>query len=195
MDMDWSGSTLYLDFNDTSRTGVQGVYNASVRVYYASNDTLIDTYYPPVNPWIFNYSNADLNTSINYNVCLSVKYAGEEESWNETRCYFVFAREEPFIDDVGFLDDVFGQIFGTSPVSVGGQVVAYSSLIAAFLSLIVFFSFSSQYAGFGVVAVGFVLAVFKNPLGLLQDSVINFVAVSVIVIIGILMILREKKRS
>jgi len=194
----WAGNTLYFDFVDTSHTGAGGVINSTIQLYYVENDTLIEVWYPLVAPWDFNYTYAGLNTTFNYQICLTVRYnttGDASENWNERRCMLIFGNGTAFIDDPSFVNRVVSQILGESPVTWEGQSVAWTSMVAAFLSIYVFFTLSERYAGFGVMLVGFVMGIMKFPLGLITNDVFNWVAVTLVVSIGILMVLRMKKRS
>jgi len=158
------------------------------------NYTSIETWYPPI-AWDFNYTNAGLNSSIDYEICLTVRYNTSTEVWQEQNCFITYHHEDTFINDTTFVNRVISQILGQSPVTWEGQAVAWTSLVAAFLSIYVFFTLSERYAGFGVMLVGSVMGIMKFPLGLITEDVFNWVAVVLIVFIGVLMVLRMKKRS
>jgi len=195
IDYGWDGNTLFFDFEDTTHTGVGGVDNVTIQLYYIGNYTLVETWYPPIAPWDFNYTNAVVNNSFDYEICLTVRYNTSSENWQERQCFFIIGQKDTFIDDPSFVNRVVSQILGESPVSWEGQSVAWTSLVAAFLSIYVFFTLSERYAGFGVMLVGVVMGIMKFPLGLITNVVFNWIAVVLIVFIGVLMVLQMKKRS
>ena len=100
------------------------------------------------------------------------------------------------IDDISDVDDPIITIFGLSPIRLSPtQVIAWSSLIGLIIATFVLFTFSEQYAGLGVMALGITMGIFKVPLGLISDDVLNWVIVSVLIMLGLLAIFVFKKRS
>jgi len=186
----WSADTLFLDIYEYTL----GTANASVSLYYLSNDTLIDQEYMAV-PFDFNYTHGPLNTTFNYYIVLDVIYSGTSESWNATVVYIILGTPDVIISDPGVINIIFNALFGGSPVYTAAGAIAWTSLIAAVVITFVLFTFSEQYAGIGVIVVGLMLGFLKNPLGLITDDVINWSVVSVIIVLGILTLLYMRKRE
>ena len=93
------------------------------------------------------------------------------------------------------LDEAITGNVGASPVYVGTVIVAYSSLIACFIAMILLFTFSAKFAGFAIIVAGIVIAAFKQPLGLIGDDVMNMGIAALIIILGLLTIYVAKKKG
>jgi len=93
------------------------------------------------------------------------------------------------------LDDAMTSIVGDSPVYVGPVFVAYSSLIACFIVMMVLFTFSPKYAGFAIIVLGIVLGAFKQPLNIISDDVMNFTVVAMIILLGVITIYVTRKKE
>ena len=94
-----------------------------------------------------------------------------------------------------YIDTVITNIVGASPVYVGTVFVAYTSLILSFIVTFFLFNFSPRFAGFSIMFMGLVIGAFKQPLNLIDDDVINFLAVATIVILGFLTIIYTRKKG
>jgi hypothetical protein len=97
------------------------------------------------------------------------------------------------------LDTLITKIVGHSPVFIvtpsGEVIVSWAALIASFAAIFVFFTFSPKFAGLAVMAVGAVLGIFKSPLGIIQNDVLNWMACGVIIILGLLLIIESNKET
>ena len=93
------------------------------------------------------------------------------------------------------LDEAITGTVGASPVYVGNVIVAYSSLIACFIAMILLFTFSAKFAGFAIIVAGIVIAAFKQPLGLIGDNVMNMGIAVLIIILGIITIYAMNKKG
>jgi hypothetical protein len=97
------------------------------------------------------------------------------------------------------LDVLVKKIVGRSPIyvpSLSGETVAsWSALIAAFVSIFVLFGFSPKFSGLAIMATGGILGFCKSPLGLIPNDVLNWVACGFIVILGVLLIMADKKEG
>ena len=94
-----------------------------------------------------------------------------------------------------YIDDIITNVVGGSPVYVGETIVAYSALILAFVVTFFLFNFSPRFAGFSIMFTGLVIGAFKQPLNLINDDVINFLAVATIVFLGFLTIIYTRKKG
>jgi len=194
----WDNELLYFDFEDRSKEGDCGVTNSSVSVYYLSNDTLFDQAYQTV-PWDFNYTTAVTNTTVQYYLVHEIRYVCEEDDENFTASqkyiYLAPDTEGTIIDDVGDIDDAFTGVLGVSPVHIDTKIVAWSSLIISFFLIFVLFTFSEKFAGFGIFVTAIVLAVFKEPLGLIASNVLNWGVIALIFILGIFVMIYQNKKE
>lgn len=191
----WADDIIYFDFEDKSKLGTMGVENSTIRLYYASNNTLINlSYEDPA--WEFNYTYVGLNTSHDYKIIMGVVYNGSTYVWYGNFSYIILAKTyDTIIDDPDEINNDITNLFGLSPVRLSTtQVVAYTSLVAALISIFVLFTFSKAYSGFAIMAVGVVLGIFKGPLNLITNDVVNWVIVSVLIILGILVIFASKNK-
>jgi hypothetical protein len=98
-------------------------------------------------------------------------------------------------ENVSWIDDGVERIVGESPVKVGETVVAYSALAIAMVSMFLLFSFSTRYAGFAIMSVAVVLGAFREPLHLMSDSVVNYLVIVVLFILGFMVLITMKKEK
>lgn len=97
------------------------------------------------------------------------------------------------------LDDMVKHIAGRSPIYVptlsGETVVSWTALIASFVAIFVLFGFSPKFSGLAIMSTGGILGICKSPLGLIPNGVLNWVACGFIIILGILVIMADKKEG
>jgi hypothetical protein len=93
------------------------------------------------------------------------------------------------------INTVITNVVGASPIYVGDTVIAYTSLIAATVITFFLFTFSPKFAGFSIIVMGIILGALKEPLHIITDDVINALAVTTIVILGIIVVIYTKKKG
>lgn len=190
----WVFDTLYFDCEDNSHTPTAGTENATLSLYYTNNTLIETTYMEPA--WNFNYTRAGLNNTLYYKIRLTIFYNTTTYTWTESFWYTVGPSEyDTIISDPDDIDNPFLDIFGLSPVRISStEAVAWSSLIALVIASFVLFTFSQKYAGLSIMGVGITLAMFKAPLGLITDDVLNWTVVMMLIILGIFTIFVFKQR-
>jgi hypothetical protein len=97
------------------------------------------------------------------------------------------------------LDDMVTHIAGRSPIYVPGlsgeTIASWSALIAAFVSIFVLFGFSPKFSGLAIMSTGAILGFCKSPLGIIPNPVLSWVACGMVIILGLLVIMADKKEG
>jgi hypothetical protein len=97
------------------------------------------------------------------------------------------------------LDELITKIAGHSPVYIhtpsGDVVVAWTALIASFISIFVLFTLSPRFSGLAIMATGGVLGLFKQPLGFLPDNILSWTAIAAIIVIGLILTIETNKET
>jgi len=185
---------LYVNFNDKTHSGSDGVQNATIFLYYV-NHTLIESVDSALygNPWSFQYTKAGLDHNDTYYVNISVNYdnVAINDSWNGTihLNFLAFSHTTISLDN---LDDKLNNTIGPSPAYVieGGveKVLAWSACILMFLAMIPLMMFGKEFSGLGIVGSGIVLFVF-NSTAIDTASLQNGLLAGFLVIFGILVLM------
>ncbi len=185
---------LYVNFNDFTHSGSDGVQNATIFLYYA-NHTLIESVDSNVigNPWNFQYTKPGLDHNDTYYVNISVNYnnVATNDSWNGSihLNFLAFSHTTISLDS---LDDKLNNTIGPSPFYVieGGteRVLAWSACILAFFAMIPLLMFGKDFSGLGVVGSGIVLFVF-NSTAIETASLQNGLLAGFLVIFGIFVLM------
>jgi len=185
---------LYVNFNDFTHSGSDGVQNATIFLYYV-NHTLIESMDSILigNPWSFQYTKAGLDHNDTYYVNISVNYNHivANNSWNGTihLNFLAFSQTTISLDD---LDDKLNNTIGPSPAYVieGGveKVLAWSACILMFLAMVPLMMFGKEFSGLGIVGSGLVLFVF-NSTAIDTASLQNGLLAGFLVIFGILVLM------
>lgn len=180
----WDGDTMYLDIFDKTHSGEYGIQNASISLYYLSNDTLANFTYEGV-PWDFNYT-WEGNTSVSYYAILNVVYLSSEESWNGTIYIYWLSTGETIVSDSSYIDDVFDSTLGISPIYYGDETISWTALIVICVITFLLFVFSPRYVGMCIMSIGIVLAFLKLGIGIIPDSTLSTGVIVIIVLLGFL---------
>lgn len=93
------------------------------------------------------------------------------------------------------IDTIITNIAGASPVYVGDTIIAYTSLMAAAVITFFLFTFSPKFAGFSIIVMGIIIGALKEPLHIITDDTINALAVTTIVILGIIVVIYTRKKG
>jgi hypothetical protein len=97
------------------------------------------------------------------------------------------------------LDALIKHVAGRSPIYIptlsGETVASWSALIASFVAIFVLFGFSPKFSGLAVMSTGAIMGVCKSPLGIIPNGVLNWIACGFIIILGILMVMADKKEG
>lgn len=184
-------------FNITSSDNKLEWYKMTVRYYNNVTDTW-DLLYS------FNKTTSSGGGSITYTTPDTVgKYAlycsFKKEGYNS----FHFGLPDKYIYHIWNIssggdtdiDTFLTNTMGSSPVYVGDTIIAYTSLIAAFVVTFFLFTFSPKFAGFSIIVMGIILGALKEPLHIITDDVINALAVTTIVILGIIVVIYTRKKG
>ena len=95
--------------------------------------------------------------------------------------------------NTSWIDDGISDIIGESPVSVGDQVVAYTSLAICGIATFFLFTFSTRFAGLSIMITGIILGAFREPLNFVSDDILSYSVIGIIVILGFITFITEKK--
>jgi hypothetical protein len=102
-------------------------------------------------------------------------------------------------DNTDPLNDIVKHIAGRSPIYIptlsGETVVSWTALIAAFVAIFILFGFSPKFSGLAIMATGGILGFCKEPLGIVPNSVLSWIACGFIIILGLLVVMADKKEE
>lgn len=187
--------TLYVDFNDSSHSGSDGVQSAVIYLYYAGNSTLIESVNSTIigSPWSFLYTKTGLDHNDTYYVNIVVHYDNTalDDEWVQIiRLSFLsFSHTTISLDS---LDEKLNNTIGLSPfyITEGGveQVLAWSASIILFFAMVPLLMFGKEFAGLGISGCGVALFVLTST-AIKTASVESGLLAGFLVLFGILVLM------
>ena len=189
-------SSFTIFYNISSSDSMLQWYTASFYFYNTTTDTWVLLFTSNFSSTIGgSISYVVPNSTGSYKICYGFKKTGFDLYMSNSQYYSIWYY---LVGPTG-LDDLLNHTIGYSPVyvhtSTGDVVVSWTALITAVGMLFVLFTFSPKFAGLGVMALGAVLGFCKGPLGFIPDSLLSYVAIGAIIILGFLMIIEQNKET
>jgi hypothetical protein len=191
----YDSGTLYVDFNDFTHSGSDGVQGAIINLYYADNHTLIESVNSSVigSPWSFLYTKTGLDHNNTYYVNISVNYSNVayDDVWNRI-IHLPFLSYSSTTISLDSLDDKLKNTNGLSPfyITEGGveHVLAWSASIILFFAMVPLLLFGKEFAGLGISGCGVALFVLTSS-AIKTASVESGLLAGFLVLFGILVLM------